>query len=70
MTRLARAQHNEAVDRYTAEHGRSARRRKAAEREADTVRIMREQNVSRGEAQRAGKASRHLKDAVAAAVTP
>lgn len=45
---------------------REGKRIDAEQREADTVRVMYEQNVSRGEAQRVAKASRQMLAAKAA----
>jgi len=62
------------MSRFSGPQGRGARRAlrkdkraQAEEREADTTRIMREQNISRHEAQRVGKASRKVVAMVTAA---
>lgn len=59
-------QHHAARASYLSQHGPAARRHRAAEREADTLRVMYEQNVSRAEAQRVAKASRAMLAAKAA----
>jgi len=46
--------------KYAMRKHRENKRLDAAEREADTVRVMREQNISRTEAQWVAKASRRL----------